>query len=83
MEKTTLYLPDEIQRSLAATAKREGRSQAEIVRTALEVYFAERGPVRLRSIGAGSDNEVSGATSEEWLRKSWKNGNLKKRKPSK
>ena len=80
MEKTTLYLSGELQRSLSAMAKREGRSQAEIIRTALEAYFSGRAPVRLRSIGAASDDGVSGATSEEWLRKNWKNKNLKKRK---
>ena len=72
MEKTTLYLPSELQRSLAATAKREGRSQAEIVRDALSTYFSGNAPLRPHSIGAGSDNEVTGATSEEWLRKNWK-----------
>ena len=80
MEKTTLYLPGELQRSLVALAKREGRSQAEIVRSALAAYFSGRTPLRLGSIGAGSDDEVSGATSEQWLRKNWKNKNFKKRK---
>jgi hypothetical protein len=72
MEKTTLYLPGELQRSLAATAKREGRSQAEIVRDALSAYFSKGTPLRLQSIGAGRDNEVTGATSEDWLRRNWK-----------
>jgi predicted transcriptional regulator len=80
MEKTTLYLPNELQRSLLEMAKREGRSQAEIIRAALAAYFSDRAPLPLRSIGAGSDDEVSGATSEGWLRKNWKNKNLKKRK---
>ena len=72
MEKTTLYLPADLQRSLGAAAKREGRPQAEIIREALVSYLAERAPSRPRSIGAGRDDEVSGATSEEWLRKNWK-----------
>jgi hypothetical protein len=79
MEKTTLYLPSELQRSLAATAKREGRSQAEIVRDALSTYFSGNVPLRRHSIGAGSDNEVTGATSEEWLRKNWKKSPIKRR----
>jgi len=80
MEKTTLYLPSDLQRSLLATARREGRSQAEIIRDALQAYLTNRAPVRLKSIGAGSDDEVSGATSEEWLRKNWKNkGSQRKR----
>jgi hypothetical protein len=72
MEKTTLYLPADLQRALGATAKREGRAQADIIREALTVYLSHRTPVRLRSIGAGSDDEVSGSTSENWLRKNWK-----------
>ena len=80
MEKTTLYLPGELQRSLQAMAKREARSQAEIVRSALAAYFSDRSPFRLRSIGAASDDEVSGAASEEWLRQNWKSKNRKKRK---
>ena len=79
MEKTTLYLSGELQRALVAMARREGRSQAEIVREALSAYFSGSAPLRLRSTGAGSDAGVSGATSEEWLRKNWK-PNLKKRK---
>ena len=78
MEKTTLYLPAELQRSLIAMAKREDRSQAEIVRAALMAYFSDRAPLPFRSIGAGSDGEVSGATSEQWLRQNWKDS--KKRK---
>ena len=80
MEKTTLYLSRELQRSLAAIARREDRSQAEIIRTALEAYLAGRAPLRLRSTGAGRDDQVSGATSEEWLRKTWKHRDLTERK---
>ena len=80
MEKTTLYLSGELQRSLLAVAKREGRSQAEIVRSALAAYFSGRTAPPLRSIGAGRDDEVSGATSEQWLRKNWKNKNSTNRK---
>ena len=80
MEKTTIYLSGELQRSLLALAKREGRSQAEIIRAAIEAYLSGRAPVRLRSIGAGSDVEVSGATSEDWLRNNWNNRKLNRRK---
>jgi hypothetical protein len=71
MEKTTLYLPADLQRSLGAAAKREGRPQAEIIREALAAYLAGKSSITLHSIGAGSDSEVSGATSEDWLRKNW------------
>ena len=66
-----MYLPSELQRSLGAAAKREGRSQAEIMREAIAAYLSGAPPIPLRSIGAGSDHEVTGATSEDWLRKNW------------
>jgi hypothetical protein len=80
MEKTTLYLPADLQRSLVAMAKREGRSQADIIRAALETYLSDRGSVPLRSIGAGDDDEVTGANSEQWLRGNWKNTKAKRPK---
>src|SRR5262249_15637664 len=84
MEKTTLYLSGELQRSLIATAKREGRSQAEIIRSALAAYLSDRAPLPLRSIGAGSDYEVTGATSATWLRRTWQRKRPKKgRSPTK
>jgi len=82
MEKTTLYLPGDLQRSLATMATREGRSQAEIIRAALDAYLSDRGRIALRSVGSGADDEVTGASSEEWLRKNWKPKSLKKRKLS-
>ncbi len=72
MEKTTLYLPSDLQRSLGAAARREGRPQAEIIREAIAAYLAGQAPLAIHSIGAGSDSEVTGATSEDWLRKNWK-----------
>jgi predicted transcriptional regulator len=72
MEKTTIYLPSDLQRSLVAAAKSEGRSQADIIRSALEAYVTQRPAIRPSSIGAGSDSEVSGALSEDWLRRNWK-----------
>jgi hypothetical protein len=82
VEKTTIYLPGELQRSLAATARSEGRSQADIIRSALEAYVNKRPTNPPRSIGTGSDSEISGATSEDWLRKNWKSGSSKTRKPA-
>ena len=71
MEKTTLYLPVDIQRSLRLEAKRTGRPQAELVRDALRVYLEGRGETELRSIGSGSDKKLTGRNSEAWLRRRW------------
>jgi Arc/MetJ-type ribon-helix-helix transcriptional regulator len=36
MKKTTLYLPDELKRRIERLAREEGRSEAEIIRQAIE-----------------------------------------------
>jgi predicted transcriptional regulator len=72
MEKTTIYLPDELQRSLAILSKRQRRPQASIIREAITRYLETQRPAKLSSIGSGSDDEVTGASSEEWLRKHWR-----------
>jgi predicted transcriptional regulator len=78
MEKTTIYLPDEMQHSLAILAKRQQRPQASIIREAIAAYLEKQRPVKLRSIGAGSDDEVTGASSEDWLRKQWRRNKKEK-----
>lgn len=71
MEKTTLYLPDELHRALKAAAKREKRSVAEVMREALGQYVAQKPRPKLRSIGAGADPDFSGRDSEDWLKENW------------
>ncbi len=72
MHKTTLYLPLETQRRLRDAANRTHRAQAELVREALDRYLADEEPPMPRSIGMGSDREVTGASSEDWLRANWR-----------
>ncbi len=72
MNKTTLYLPRDTQRRLRDAASRLHRAQADIVREALDRYLAaEEAPVP-RSIGLGTDPDVTGANSEKWLRDHWR-----------
>lgn len=72
MNKTTLYLPRETHRRLRDAADRLHRAQADIVREALDRYLeAEEAPIP-RSIGLGSDPDVTGAGSEDWLRQNWR-----------
>lgn len=74
VEKTTLYLPSDLQRSLRDEGERSGRPQAALIREAIAQYLARR-PVRLpRSIGVGSDGKVGGEASERWIRKEWDRG---------
>ena len=71
MEKTTLYLPADIQHSLRLESRRSGRPQAELVRDALRAYLADRPTPELRSLGVAKDKGLSGRDSEDWLRRKW------------
>jgi predicted DNA-binding protein len=74
MEKTTLYLPADLQRSLREVARRTGRSQAELIRDALVRYLQDHPRPSLRSVGMGEDPELSGRDSERWLQARWDAG---------
>lgn len=71
-EKTTIYLPRELHRALKEAAKREGKPQAALVRSALKEYLGKRSRPSLRSLGAEEDEELSARESEAWLRAEWK-----------
>jgi hypothetical protein len=71
MEKTTLYLPSELRRALKEAARSEKKSQAVVIRRALEEYLERRERPRLLSVGIGENRELSGSESEDWLRAEW------------
>jgi plasmid stability protein len=48
MEKTTVYLPDELKRALRRSAAARGQSEAELIREALRAITAESAPPRPR-----------------------------------
>jgi predicted transcriptional regulator len=71
MEKTTLYLPAELQRRLSDAARRTGRSQADLIREALRIFLGDLGSRQPRSIGILADPELRGEQTEDWLRDAW------------
>ncbi len=72
MDKTTLYLTPELRRRLHEVARRTGRRQSDVIRSALDAYLGE-GPVnRPRSIGAGEDGVLDAGDTEAWLRERWR-----------
>jgi predicted transcriptional regulator len=71
MEKTTLYLPTELQAGIRDLARRTGRPQAAIIREALERFVGDQERPLPRSIGAGMGGRVNAADSEAWLRSEW------------
>jgi len=48
VEKTTLYLPDDLQYALREFARRTGRPQADVVREALSAYLSQQARPRPR-----------------------------------
>lgn len=59
MDKTTLYLPRDLHHRLRQAARRSGRPQADMIRSALDAYLRESRADRPRSIGAGEDETTS------------------------
>jgi Arc/MetJ-type ribon-helix-helix transcriptional regulator len=71
MEKTTLYLPAELQRRLSDAARRTGRTQADLIREALRLFLGDMSTPQPRSLGILADPELRGEDTEDWLRGAW------------
>ncbi len=68
MKKTTIYLDDAQDRATKTIAQAEGRSQADVIRDAIDRYAELRAP-RPASVGAGRSGGGSVAVSKrEWLK---------------
>jgi len=70
MNKTSVYLSSEEATRLAALAKREGTSQAEVIRRAIRTYAPERRCDRnfaLAAAAAGPGGSVADLTDAELL----------------
>lgn len=72
MRKTTIYLPDDLDRLLKAQARRTGTPAAEIVRRALGESLRETESPLPASIGiGGGDSGFAAADDEAQLEKNW------------
>ena len=71
VEKTTLYLPVDLQRALKDQARRSGRPQAELVREALRSYLDAAATPQPASIGLGEDDGLTARESKDWLAGEW------------
>ncbi|MSQ23667.1 MAG: ribbon-helix-helix protein, CopG family [Chloroflexi bacterium] len=72
MHKTTVYLPEAMERTLKEAARQTGRREADLVREAIAAYLERRGSPQPQSIGAGADDELPARDSEDWLRARWR-----------
>ena len=71
MKKTSVYLEDEHVERLRQLARREGRSQAEVLRDAILVYAERAKPDRnfaLSGIAEGSGGSIADIPEEELLK---------------
>jgi len=71
MKKTSVYLADADVERLRTLARREGRSQAEIIRAAIAAYEAQLKPDRnfaLTASWAGDGTSVADIPEEELLK---------------
>lgn len=71
VEKTTLYLPRDLQARLREQARRSGRSQADVIRSALQRHLADEKGVDRGFIGIGDDPGLDARDSEAWLAGEW------------
>jgi ribbon-helix-helix CopG family protein len=65
MHKTTLYLDDDLRRAITRLARKEGRSEAEVIREALRQRVFPKAVVRPRSIGSGRSGDPELASNDE------------------
>jgi metal-responsive CopG/Arc/MetJ family transcriptional regulator len=81
MEKTTLYLPDDLLATYSELSRRQHRSTEEIMRDALREYAASQMDERPEEyqlpgwIGMVETNgEVNSTNVKDWLREHWTPG---------
>ena len=69
MEKTTVYLPEDLKAALARVAREEGRSEAEVLREALRARVGARSGARPRVplTGAGLGDPTVAERADELL----------------
>ncbi len=70
MRKTTVYLPEDLDRALKAKAKRTGVPAAELMRAAVRRSLDEEVPWP-GSIGAGSGGRFAAGEDEAVLDREW------------
>lgn len=80
MEKTTLYLTEELQAELRALARRRGRPQAELIRDAVAEYVARAERPWPRSIGIARSGAVPASEAKRWVHAEWDREDAERRR---
>jgi len=69
--KATIDLPDEMAMKIKACAKQERRTEAELIREAVEAYLSNKKYPLPRILGTASSGKITGEESEDWLYANW------------
>ena len=72
MERTTVYFPASLRKRVADLARQTQKPQAQIFREAVQAYVDQQSRPPMRSIGSATDPTISGAGSEEYLDRNWR-----------
>jgi hypothetical protein len=72
MKKTTLYLEEGVLAEIKLISRSEGRSEAEILREAINDYLERRRSALPSIFGKGAGTKFTAADSEDWLLENWK-----------
>ncbi|HEX6510764.1 MAG TPA: CopG family transcriptional regulator [Chloroflexota bacterium] len=73
MEKTTVYLTDDLQAQLKSLARRKKVPEAHVIREALAEYVAKETPMP-KSLGIIDEEFAPGVDStnvKQWIRENW------------
>lgn len=72
MQKTTIYLPEELHAQIKAASQREQRPQADVIRGVLQRHFEQQERPILRSVGIIKDSDLQSVDIEDWLTENWR-----------
>jgi len=72
MEQTIIEIPSELQNALKDESERSGRSENVVILEAVETYLRPNRRPSLRSFERGSDPELNGVDTEDWLTARWR-----------
>ena len=74
MHRTTILLPDDLDRRLSAAARRRRRSRSDMLREALASFLEQEARPRPKSIGLGRrlDKRVTSENVKQKIRAEWR-----------
>lgn len=80
MEKTTLYLTEELQAGIRDLARRSGRPQAELIREAVAEYVSRAERPWPRSIGIARSGTLPATDAKRWVHAEWDREDAERRR---